>query len=467
MDLSENRVYYSTSGRQYGLKEFKQKYSDEFWLFDNMDDAIESAGVSQQKLMEMSIKTRKRIIEYMRDAGRKNAAMLAELAHTETGFGRTEHKVLKNILVSDNTPGVEDVESFCWTGDYGITVVERAPFGVIGSIIPSTNPTSSVINNSISMIAAGNAVVFNPHPSAVKCSIEAMRVLNAAILEAGGPPALICTVKNPSMESSNVLMNHKDIALLSVTGGEAVVKIAMSTGKKCIAAGPGNPPVIVDDTVDIRKTAKDIISGASFDNNILCICEKEIIAFDNIADGLMEEMVVQGCKKISGAEIDKVVNTVLIKQENGSYVINRKYVGHDASVILEDSGIDYIGDPALIIAEVPFEHPFIQVEMMMPVLGITRAKDINDAVRKAVLAEHGCKHSAMIHSHDVRHMTLAARALNTTIFVKNAPSYAGNGFEGEGFTTFTIATPTGEGLTSARTFTRMRRCTLHGSLNII
>lgn len=467
MNLSENKIYYATSDNQYDLVKFNQKYPDECWLFDNMDDAIESARVSQQKLIGMSLKIRKRIIEFMREAGRRNAFMLAELACMETGFGRIEHKVLKNILVSDNTPGVEDIESFCWTGDHGMTLVERAPFGVIGSIIPSTNPTSSVINNSISMIAAGNAVVFNPHPSAVKCSIDTMRVLNAAILEAGGPPALICTVKNPSMESSKVLMNHKDIALLSVTGGEAVVKIAMSTGKKCVAAGPGNPPVIVDNTVDIRKTAKDIISGASFDNNLLCICEKEIIVFDNIANELMEEMVIQGCKRICGDEIDKVVNTVLVKQESGGYIINRKYVGRDASVILEDSGIDYIGDPALIIAEVPFEHPFIQTEMLMPVLGVTCAKDINDAVRKAVLAEHGCRHSAMIHSQDIAHLTLAAQALNTTIFVKNAPSYAGNGFEGEGFTTMTIATPTGEGLTSARTFTRMRRCTLHGSLHII
>jgi acyl-CoA reductase-like NAD-dependent aldehyde dehydrogenase len=260
-------------------------------------------------------------------------------------------------------------------------------------------------------------------------------------------------------------MNHPDIPLLSITGGEAVVKAAMKTGKKVIAAGPGNPPVIVDDTANIKNAAMDIFKGASFDNNILCIAEKEVFAFSNIADQLMSEMVGLGCYQADKAAIDRIVNTVLIKKENG-YVINRKFVGKDPSVILQASGIEFSGEPRLILAEVSSDHPFVRVEMLMPVLPIVRVNDIKQAVEEAYIAEQQNKHSAMIHSTNVHNMSLAAKRLNTTIFVKNASSLGGLGFGGEGFTSLTIATPTGEGITSARTFTRQRRCVLHGDFRI-
>ena len=352
------------------------------------------------------------------------------------------------------------------SGDFGLTLVECAPFGVIGSITPSTNPTSSVINNSISMIAAGNAVVYNPHPAAKKASIETMRILNEAIVKAGGPPALICTVKNPTLETGKTIMEHPDIPLLSITGGEAVVKVAMKTGKKVIAAGPGNPPVIVDDTADIKKAAKDIVDGASFDNNVLCIAEKEVFAISEIAEPLMRHMEQNGAYRLTGSDIEKVVKTVFL-QENGKYVINRKFVGRDATYIAKESGVNYTGEPRLLIANVDENHPFVTVEMLMPVLGVVQVFTIEEAIAKAIKAENGCKHTAMMHSQNVTHLTMAAKALNTTIFVKNAPSYAGLGFNGEGYTTLTIATPTGEGLTSARTFTRSRRCVLYGNLRIV
>ena len=197
------------------------------------------------------------------------------------------------------------------------------------------------------------------------------------------------------------------------------------------------------------------------------MAEKEVFAFSSIADRLMAEMEKNGAFRIYGEDIQKVVNTVLVKKDNGQYVINRKYVGHDATLILRDSGVNYTGNPRLVIAEVDRNHPFIMVEMLMPVLGIARVSDIDEAIRESVRAEKGCHHSAMIHSSNIHNMTAAASALNTTIFVKNGPSYAGLGFGGEGFTTLTIATPTGEGLTSARTFTRARRCVVRGDLRVI
>ncbi len=436
------------------------------WMFDSMDDCVRTAKNAQRQLVEMSLEARESLIRAMRKASVDNAERLARMAHEETGYGKVADKIQKILLVANKTPGTEDITPRAFTGDNGITLVEQAPFGVIGSITPSTNPPGTVINNSISMIAAGNAVVFNPHPSAVKCCQETMRLLNEAIVRAGGPNGLICCPTEPNMDTSAALMSHPDIKMLSVTGGEAVVSIAMKSGKKCIAAGPGNPPVIVDETADIAQAAKDIVDGASFDNNVLCVAEKECFIVNSVYDTLMSEMQKHGAFLVKGDDIDKIVRTV-IEEKDGKYSANKAFVGHDATYIMQKSGVSYTGDPRLIIAEVPKNHPFVLVEMLMPVLGCVRCTDVYQSIDWAVEAEHGCWHSAIMHSTNYVYMTKAARDLNTTIFVKNAPSTAGVGFNGEGYATLTIATPTGEGLTSARSFTRARRCVLKDGFRII
>ena len=435
------------------------------WLCDTAEEAVQNAKRAQRALAEATLEKRAALIAAMREAAIQNAEPLARLAHEETGYGRVADKIQKNLLVARRTPGVEDLVTRCETGDHGMMLIEQAPFGVIGSITPSTNPTSTIINNAISMIAAGNAVVFNPHPAAKRASQEAMRRMVEAISSAGGPDALITTVKEPTLETGQAIMTHPDVAILSITGGEAVVRAAMQCGKKAIAAGPGNPPVIVDDTADIEKAARDIVDGASFDNNVLCIAEKEVFVFSSVADRLMSAMERQGAFRVSGPDIDRIVKTVLIPQD-GKHGINRRYVGRDAAVILRDSGVNFSGNPRLVIAEVPDGHPFVMTEMLMPVLAVVRIHNIDEAIDAAFRAEQGCRHSAMIHSTNVHHMSKAARRMNTTIFVKNAPSYAGLGMGGEGFTSMTIATPTGEGVTSARTFTRLRRCVLYGDFRI-
>ena len=436
------------------------------WMFEKAEDCIDAAEQAQKQLVRLTMEHREKIIQAMRQASREHARHLAEMAHEETGYGNVPDKVAKILLVADKTPGTEDIVPRVFTGDHGMTLVEQAPFGVIGSITPSTNPPGTVVNNSISMIAAGNAVVFNPHPAAARCSQEAMRILNEAIVKAGGPMGLICCPADPDMHTSEVIMNHPKIKLLSVTGGEAVVGVAMKTGKKVIAAGPGNPPVIVDETADIPKAAKDIVDGASFDNNVLCVAEKECFCVNSVFDQLLSEMQKHGAWLIRGGDIDRIVNTVLIHKD-GKYVINREFVGRDATFIMDRSGVSYSGKPRLVIADVPKDHPFVTVEMLMPVLGCVRCECVDQAISRAVEAERGCWHSALMHSTNYLNMTRAARALNTTIFIKNGPSTAGVGFNGEGYATLTIATPTGEGLTSARTFTRARRCVLEDGFRII
>ncbi len=437
-------------------------------IFQDIEQAIEAAEKSQVALMDLSLERRKEIIQSMRDSAIKHARYLAELAIQETGLGRLEDKVAKNLLCARKTPGLEDLVPNTWTGDKGLTLVEMAPYGVIGSITPSTNPTATIINNGISMVTAGNSVVFNPHPSAKRASNEAVRLLNRAILEAGGPENVLTSTISPTIESAQTLMTHKKIRCLVVTGGSAVVKAAMQSGKKAICAGPGNPPVIVDDTANIQKAARGIVEGASFDNNIVCIVEKEVFAFDVITDRLKAEMKNYGAYEIVGDQIVQLTNLVFKGKKGRFPIVNRDFIGKDAKILLEGIGVQVSDNIRLIIAEVPDdEHPFVISEMLMPVLPIVRVKSIEEALQKAKKAEHGFKHTAMMWSDSVGNMSLVAKDIETTIFVKNAPSFAGIGFGGEGYTTMTIAGPTGEGLTSARTFTRQRRCTLVDAFRII
>ena len=436
-------------------------------IFDDINEAIAAAKKAQKELAGFSLEKRGVLIEAMRKAARENAERLSKMANEETGYGRVEDKIAKHLLVADKTPGIEDLKAQAFTGDHGLTLVECAPYGVIGAITPSTNPSSTIINNSIGMIAAGNSVVFNPHPAAKRVTCEAIAVMNRAIVAAGGPANLLVSAKEPTMDTSKVIMSSPDIKLLAVTGGEAVVAVAMKSGKKCISAGPGNPPVIVDETANIKEAAKHIVAGASFDNNILCIAEKEIIVVDSVADELIREMVKCGCYLANRFETEKIVETVVVKNKEGKASPNKKFVGKCANVILEAAGIRPTEDHKVVIMDTDFDHVLVHTEMLMPVVPVVRVKNVEEAIAKAVIAEHECHHTAMMHSENVNNLTAAARALDTTIFVKNAPSYAGVGFNGEGYATLTISTPTGEGLTSAKNFSRSRRCTMYGAFRIV
>ena len=431
-------------------------------VFADMNEAIAAAKKAQKTVQSMSMDQREKIITIIRRKTKENAEILARMGVQETGMGNVGHKILKHHLVAERTPGTEDITTTAWSGDRGLTLVEMGPFGVIGAITPCTNPTETIICNTMGMLAGGNTVVFNPHPAAIKTSIFAVNMLNEASLEAGGPDAIACTVENPTLESSGIMMKHKDIALLVATGGPGVVTAVLSSGKRGIGAGAGNPPALVDETADIRKAAGDIVNGCTFDNNLPCIAEKEIVAVNSVADELMHYMVSeQGCYQISKDEQDKLTKVVLTPKG-----LNRKCVGRSAKALLAMIGVEVPDNIRCIVFEGEKEHPLISEELMMPILGMVRAKDFEDAVEQAVWLEHGNRHSAHIHSKNVDNITRYAKAIDTAILVKNAPSYAALGFGGEGSCTFTIASRTGEGLTSASAFTKRRRCVMSDSLCI-
>ncbi|MBR2374744.1 MAG: aldehyde dehydrogenase EutE [Clostridia bacterium] len=455
----------SWDGSQYNGRKYIGVYTD-------MNDAIDAATAGYKAVRAMSLEEREKVITAIRELCRKEASIMASLGVSETKMGRVEHKTAKHMLVADKTPGTADIVAQVKTGDYGLTLTEMAPFGVVGSITPSTNPSETVICNSIGMIAAGNGVVFNPHPNAIATSNYAVDLVNRACAQAGGPRVLVASVVKPTLDTAQIMYKHPNIRLLVCTGGPGVVKSVLSSGKKAIGAGAGNPPVIVDDTADVRKAAKDIIDGCSFDNNLPCIAEKEVFAFKNIADELISGMLANGAYKITAEQAEKLANIVLVESKNPKTgivkkTVSRDCVGRDAAVLLEKIGVRVGPEVRCIICETNFEHPFVQHELMMPILPIVRVNDIDEAIDLAVKAEHGCRHTAHMHSKNIDHLTRFARAVETTIFVKNAPSYAGIGFGGEGHTTFTIAGPTGEGLTSARSFTRYRRCVMSDNFRII
>ncbi len=435
----------------------------------DLDAAVRAARAACQAYDQTPLETRQRIIAAARELLAASYETLARLAVEETGLGRVEDKIQKNRLVTERTPGTEDLEPLTWTGDHGMTLMERAPYGVIAVLTPVTNPSETVINNGLSMIAGGNVPVFCPHPSARRVSLLAVDLINRAALRAGAPQPLLHTVEQPTVAVAQKLLNYPGIRLNVVTGGPGVVKEALAAGKKAITAGPGNPPAVVDETADLEKAARDILAGASFDNNIICTDEKEVVAVAMIADRLKEAFARAGATVLAPHQTERLRGVVLEKEHGPRQpaAINRKYVGKDAGVILGEAGIPC--DPAtrLVLCEVDADHPFLWTEMMMPILPLARARTADDAIDFALLVEQGNRHTASMHSRNIDKLSRMARLCDCSIFVKNGPNYAGLGFGGEGPTSFTIASPTGEGMTTARSFTRVRRCTLVDHFRIV
>jgi acyl-CoA reductase-like NAD-dependent aldehyde dehydrogenase len=432
-------------------------------VYADANEAVKAARRAFETQLKNPVETRRKMIEAMRTCALANNELLSRYAVEETGLGRYEDKLEKNKLVATKTPGVEILSPRAHTGDDGLTLTEHAPYGVILAITPTTNPTETILCNAIGMVAAGNAVVFNVHPSAGRTCNWFVHILNEAIQAQGGPRDLIVSVEKPTIESAQTLMVHPGIRVVVVTGGPAVVKQAMASGKRCIGAGPGNPPAVVDETANLGKAADAIVRGASLDNNIVCIAEKEVIAVDAIASDLIRQLQNKAVLWLDARQVRELEKVVL----EGDHV-NKAWIGKDAGLIAAQIGLRNHGhDLRLIMCEADEQHPFVQHELLMPVIPVVRARDTAEAIAMALRVEHGFHHTATMHSLNIDHMAAMARVCNASIFVKNDASYAGLGLGGEGYTSFTIASPTGEGLTTALHFTRERRCTLKEAFRFV
>jgi len=438
-------------------------------LFPDVDSAVDAARRAYEQLQNLPLSVRERMIAHIRRAMRENAQRLAYEAWAETGMGRYEDKIEKVLLNANKAPGTEFLDTSAWSGDGGLTVVEFAPYGLIGSIIPSTNPISTVVCNTVSMVAAGNAVLFNAHPGAKRCSNLTVQLVNDAIVEAGGPANLVCATVEPTIETAGQIMGHKGVNLLVVTGGIGVVRAAMQSGKRAICAGPGNPPVVVDETADLAQAGRDIVRGSSLDNNIICTDEKEVFAVASIADDLKAVMCAHGAVEIDGRQLEKLRGSIFkdAPPPGRHGTMNPEFIGKNAGVLLAEIGIDASDEVRLVLAEVDRDDPLVFSEQMMPIMPLVRVRDADEGIDLAKPAEHGFRHTAVMHSKDLDHLSRMAREMDCSIFVKNGASFDGLGYGGEGFCSFTIASPTGEGITNPISFSRIRRCVLKDSFRIV
>ncbi len=445
-------------------------HAGRFGVFTCVDEAVAAATKAFDQLSQRSLEDRKRIIDHIRRISIEQSVELGTMEMEETKIGRLAHKIEKLKTLGERTPGVEFMRSEVFSGDHGLAVIEHAPFGVIGAITPVTHSLPTITGNAVSMIAGGNTLVVNPHPGGKRVAAEGVRRFNEAIYRDLGIDNLICVIAEPSIESADAIFNHRGVKLICVTGGPAVARAAMQSSKRAIVAGPGNPPVVVDETADLDRAARAIIRGASYDNNLLCIAEKEVFVVAKVFDAMLSAMDRAGAVRLNAREIDTLTKVAITTVGEGNHrhdVAAKDFIGQDAAVLARAAGKKISPQTELIFGETDESNPFVPVEQMMPFLPFVRVRDVDEAIAKAKHHEHGYRHTSIIHSNNVRNMTKMGRALDTTLFVKNGPCMAALGLGGEGYLSYSIATPTGEGVTTPLTFTRERRCSLIDDLRIL
>jgi aldehyde dehydrogenase len=442
-----------------------------FGVYEKMEDAIEAAHASFDKLRSQGIGARKKAIAVIRRMCVENAKSWGEIEFAETKIGRLDHKIEKLRICGDLVPGVEFLERMAFSGDFGLTIIDFAPWGVIGAITPSTHSVPTLTGNAINMIAAGNSVVFNTHPGACGVAAVAIRAYNEAIFAETGIPDLLTMVAKPTLATFDAMCKHPLVKLLCVTGGPAVVAAAMKTGKRAVCAGPGNPPVVVDETADIERAARCIIQGAAYDNNLLCIGEKQVFVVESVADKLETALQAAGAVRLDAAQVEALTKAAFSIPEGqgggcGHPVVNKKLIGQDAAVLAKAAGMNVPAATPLLFGRTDEKHLFVQEEQMMPFIPIVRVADVDEAIAAAIRSEHGYRHTGIMHSQNIRNLTKMAQEIDTTLFIKNGPCMTGLGLGGEGFLSFSVATPTGEGVTTPMTFTRSRRCVMVENLNL-
>jgi len=439
-------------------------------LFTCPDQAVAAAREAFEQLQSRPREDRKRIIDHIRRISIEQSVELGTMEMQETKIGRLAHKIEKLRTLGERTPGVEFLRSEVYSGDHGLAVIEHAPFGVIGAITPVTHSLPTITGNAINMIAAGNAVVVNPHPSGKKVAAEGVRRFNEAIHRDLGIDNLICVLEEPTLETANALFAHREIAMICVTGGPAVARAALRSGKRAVVAGPGNPPVVVDETADLDHAARCIVRGAAYDNNLLCIAEKEVFVVASVFEAMLAAMERAGAVRLNAREVEALTRQALVEvgdKEHRHLAPSKEFLGQDAAKLAQAAGRSVPESVELLFGETDADHPFVQVEQMMPFVPFVRCRDVDEAIERARQAEHGFRHTSIIHSNNVKNMTRMGRILDTTLFVKNGPCMAALGIGGEGYLSFSIAGPTGEGVTTPLTFTRERRCSLIDDLWIL
>jgi aldehyde dehydrogenase len=436
-------------------------------VFENVDEAVAAATAAQRRFEALGLDARRKAVDCVRKICVQRAVELGREEFEETQIGRLPHKIEKLIVAGEKTPGVEFLRTSAFAGENGVALEEFAPFGVVGIITPVTHSLPTLAGNAINLLASGNALVCNPHPSGARIACKGVQLFNQAIEAAIGIGNLLTIIAQPTLESAQAIFDHRDVRLLCVTGGPAVGRAALRSPKRAIVAGPGNPPVVVDETADLENAAKSIVAGAAYDNNLLCIGEKEVFTVASIFDELLGAMTRYKAVRLSPPQIAALTKAAFVIGEDKKPHVHKDFIGKDAAVLAKAAGVNVAADTELLFGETDETNPFVPEEQMMPFVPFVRVPDVDTAIALAKKHEHGFRHTALIHSRNLETITRMGREMNTTIYVQNGPSMAGLGLGGEGYLSFSIATPTGEGVTTPLTFTRIRRSSTIGALRVV
>jgi aldehyde dehydrogenase len=443
------------------------KPSGQFGVYPTADAAVNAAQQAFEAFRTRPLGDRKKAVDVIRAICVEQAEELGRAELEETKIGRLDHKIAKLRDAIPRVPGVEYLRTENVSGDDGLTLTDYSPFGVIGAITPVTHSLPTLAGNAINMLASGNTVVFNAHPSGAKIAAEGVRRFNKAIREAIGLDDLLTIIDPPTLESAAALFDHKGVRLLVVTGGPAVARAALASKRRAIVAGPGNPPVVVDATACLDNAAKSIVSGAAFDNNLLCIGEKQVFAVAEIFDKLMDVVSRHGGYRLNASQIDALTKAAFKPGDDGALHVNKDLIGQDPAVLGKYAGVDVPRSTQILYGETGAEHPFVDHEQMMPFVPFVRVSNVDRAISLAKETEHGFGHTAVLHSRDTSVMSKMGKVMDCTVFVVNGPSPAGLGLGGEGVLSFSIAGPTGEGVTTPLTFCRQRRTAIVGGMRFI
>jgi aldehyde dehydrogenase len=436
-------------------------------VFDDVDSAVSAAAEAQREFERRGLEDRRKAVECIRRICSEQAETLGREELEESKIGRLPHKIEKLKVIAERIPGVEFLKTEAFSGENGVSLQEYAPFGVIGVITPVTHSLPTLACNCINMLASGNAIVCNPHPSGARIACKGTQLFNQAIHAAIGIDNLITILRTPTLETAQGIFDHRAVKMLCVTGGPAVGRAALRSPKRAIVAGPGNPPVVVDETADLDNAARSIIAGGGYDNNLLCIGEKEVFAVDAIFDELLDAMSRYKAVRLDAAQIAALTKAAFVADDKGHRHVGKDLIGQDAAVLAKAVGLSVPADTELLFGETDENNPFVEQEQMMPFVPFIRVSDVDTAIALAKKYEHGFKHTAVIHSRNVDTITRMGREMDTTLFIQNGPSTAGLGSGGEGYLSFSIATPTGEGVTTPLTFTRQRRSTTVKSMRVL
>ena len=405
-----------------------QLYDKDLLSVQEVRDLVEKAKKAQQEFAQKSQEEVDAIVKSVAEAGVRNAKRLAKMAHEETGFGIEADKVIKNVFGSRGvyeaikdmkTIGVLEVDEEKKTKKIAI------PVGIVAGLIPSTNPTSTAFYKSEIALKGGNAIIFSPHPNAKNCIVEAVKVIRTAIAEAGGNEDLVSVITIPTIQATDMLMKHPDVAMILATGGSAMVRAAYSSGTPAIGVGPGNGPAYIEKTADVALAVKRIMDSKTFDNGTICASEQSVMCDCYMEPAVRVEMEKQGAYFLNDEQIAKLGKFIL--RANGT--MNPQIVGKSAQVIADLAEIEIPEGTRVLVAKetgIGFGHPYSN-EKLAPILGFYTAENYVEICELAqkILHYEGAGHTFSMHTKDPKIVDYFAARIPASRIMVNTPSALG------------------------------------------